>query len=246
VKDHGASREPFRMTRRSLSPDGRLEVVIEAAPDAVAVPAQWLVEQMGLAALFIGNRISNDLGAGLVCTDWPLALLKRSISERWYERDSLAAVIRAKPGWTRPGDYVAAGERDQAIAARNDARAEAGLPVPHAYSFTSGGTVGFVTVSRERALEPREEAVIEFYGPALFRVFLDHARQRVSASITERERECLDWTAKGKTAQETADILGVSVHTVVAHLKSVGNKLGTQNRTHAVAEALRLGLIEYG
>ncbi|MCI5078440.1 helix-turn-helix transcriptional regulator [Oricola sp.] len=66
----------------------------------------------------------------------------------------------------------------------------------------------------------------------------DHPR------ITVREQSCLAWTAEGKTSEEIGIILDLSPHTVNHYLGSAARKLGATNRMHAVAKALRLGLIE--
>ena len=60
---------------------------------------------------------------------------------------------------------------------------------------------------------------------------------------TAREAEALLWTAEGKTSHDIALILGVSERTVVFHLQNVARKLNVSNRTHAVARAISLGLI---
>jgi DNA-binding CsgD family transcriptional regulator len=61
--------------------------------------------------------------------------------------------------------------------------------------------------------------------------------------ITDRERECLTWTARGKSAWAIGKILGVSEHTVNFHLKQSMQKLGAFNRMQAVVAAVRVGLI---
>lgn len=62
---------------------------------------------------------------------------------------------------------------------------------------------------------------------------------KVVARLTAREREVLRWTAAGKTADATAEILAISVRTVEYHLLNAARKLNTANRTHTVVEALR-------
>ncbi|MEJ8474864.1 autoinducer binding domain-containing protein [Roseibium algae] len=64
-----------------------------------------------------------------------------------------------------------------------------------------------------------------------------------SPSLTNREIECLKWTAAGKTSADISDTLGISRHTADWYLKEATAKLKARNRTHAVAEALRLKLI---
>ncbi|MFN4090962.1 MAG: LuxR family transcriptional regulator [Alphaproteobacteria bacterium] len=61
--------------------------------------------------------------------------------------------------------------------------------------------------------------------------------------LAPRERECLLWTARGKTAWEVAAILGLSQETVVHYLKAAAAKLNVHNKTHAVVKAILLGVI---
>ena len=61
--------------------------------------------------------------------------------------------------------------------------------------------------------------------------------------LTDREVECLSWTAAGKTSLEIAEILGLSEHTVNHYLNQVTRKLEAVNRTQAVVKAIRRGLI---
>lgn len=63
-------------------------------------------------------------------------------------------------------------------------------------------------------------------------------------NISKREMECLRLTANGLTSEEIAERLGLSVHTANQYLASTAQKLDATNRIHAVAKAIRLGLIE--
>lgn len=64
-------------------------------------------------------------------------------------------------------------------------------------------------------------------------------------ALTDRERDILAWAGRGKTINETADILALSELTVETHVKNALRKLGVHNKTHAVAKAIMLGLIDY-
>jgi LuxR family quorum-sensing system transcriptional regulator CciR len=70
-----------------------------------------------------------------------------------------------------------------------------------------------------------------------------HAAAPSTICITDRERECLTWTARGKSAWTIGKILDISEHTVNFHLKRSMAKLGATNRMQAIVSALRLGLI---
>jgi DNA-binding CsgD family transcriptional regulator len=63
-------------------------------------------------------------------------------------------------------------------------------------------------------------------------------------SISKRELECLKLTANGYTSDQIAQLLKLSVHTANQYLTNTTQKLNAVNRMHAVAKALRLGLIE--
>jgi LuxR family transcriptional activator of conjugal transfer of Ti plasmids len=61
--------------------------------------------------------------------------------------------------------------------------------------------------------------------------------------LTQRERQCLTWASCGKTREETAMILGVSPRAVRFHLDNARQNLGASTITHAVALAIRQGLL---
>jgi LuxR family transcriptional regulator, quorum-sensing system regulator BjaR1 len=64
------------------------------------------------------------------------------------------------------------------------------------------------------------------------------------AALSDRERETLTWSARGKTMSEIADILTISGDTVESHVRNALRKLEANNKTHAVAKAIFLGLID--
>jgi DNA-binding NarL/FixJ family response regulator len=61
--------------------------------------------------------------------------------------------------------------------------------------------------------------------------------------LSNRESEILSLCAKGLRYAEIASVLGLSVHTVNSHLKSVYRKLMVNSRAEAVYEARRNGLL---
>lgn len=63
-------------------------------------------------------------------------------------------------------------------------------------------------------------------------------------AISRREMQCLKLTANGLTSEEIALELGLSVHTANRYLANATQKLNATNRIHAVANALREGLID--
>ena len=63
------------------------------------------------------------------------------------------------------------------------------------------------------------------------------------AVLSAREREALQWAAEGKNDWEIGEVMNISEHGADKHMRAVRSKLGAINRTQAVAEALRRGLI---
>ncbi len=63
-------------------------------------------------------------------------------------------------------------------------------------------------------------------------------------AITKREIEALEWSAEGKAVEDIAVLMRISHETVKAHLDSARYKLHSLNRAHAVAKAIRAGLIQ--
>jgi len=60
--------------------------------------------------------------------------------------------------------------------------------------------------------------------------------------LTKREVEVLRWTAEGKSSDEIAKLLNLSVNTINYHIKKSVAKLGVPNKTAATVRAALLGL----
>jgi DNA-binding CsgD family transcriptional regulator len=111
------------------------------------------------------------------------------------------------------------------------------------------GETYVVSVAAERTAVARPANLGELQLRAVhFHLSYLHAKRLQAAApstiyVTDRERECLTWTARGKSAWTIGKILNISEHTVNFHLKRSMAKLGATNRMQAVVSALRLGLI---
>lgn len=67
--------------------------------------------------------------------------------------------------------------------------------------------------------------------------------EAVISELTKREKDVLTVIAKGYKTAEAADVLGLSYHTVVGHIKSIYSKLNISSRAEATTEAIQIGLI---
>lgn len=71
--------------------------------------------------------------------------------------------------------------------------------------------------------------------------------QRASQpTLTIRERQVLELLAGGLRNKEIGAALGISADTTAAHVKSIYAKLGVHDRTAALGEALRRGIVHIG
>jgi DNA-binding CsgD family transcriptional regulator len=95
-----------------------------------------------------------------------------------------------------------------------------------------------IVVARDRI---HDVALLSAYFAANF----DQATY-VPASVldlTEREMECLNWIAEGKTSDEISVIIGISRNTVNNYITSIMRKTATKTRSEAIAYAVRHSLI---
>lgn len=90
-----------------------------------------------------------------------------------------------------------------------------------------------------------------FLFPSVARLLVDdYLSKRKSTearrldALTEREREVLTLIAEGKSNQEIADALVISIKTVNRHRENIMAKLNLHNRVELVRYAIEKGLIE--
>jgi DNA-binding NarL/FixJ family response regulator len=80
-----------------------------------------------------------------------------------------------------------------------------------------------------RSVPPEIEAVLD--------------ARAMQPSLTPREFQVLQLLATGKRNKEIASALGISADTTNAHVKSIFQKFNVHDRTAALAEAIRRGII---
>lgn len=85
-----------------------------------------------------------------------------------------------------------------------------------------------------------------WFSPSIAKTLLTILREGESLPppITEREHEVLEGLVQGWTNQQIGHALHISERTVGYHVVNLLNKLGVDNRTAAVVEAIRQGWVE--
>ena len=111
--------------------------------------------------------------------------------------------------------------------------------------YLTKDTLGDEVVQAVRVVAAGDVAL----SPGVFDNIVRGSRQDADSAprpdqlLTEREREILRLTARGLTNTQMATECGYSTRTVKGYLGSIFSKLQVANRTEAVAEGLRQGII---
>lgn len=97
-------------------------------------------------------------------------------------------------------------------------------------------------------LESGEAAISRRMTTRLISGFQELSGQsdRSKNELTEREQELLAYMADGLSNKTIAEKMFISENTVKYHIRNVLQKFGVQNRTEAVAYAIRQGLLKGG
>ena len=61
--------------------------------------------------------------------------------------------------------------------------------------------------------------------------------------LSEREIEVLKWAKVGKSNWKVSVILNISERTVKFHMRNIYRKLEVTNKSHAIAKAMKLGIV---
>ena len=114
------------------------------------------------------------------------------------------------------------------------------------------GARGYLLKSRDpghiaRAVRLAAEGDMVFdpdLAPAIVAGLANGPARPSAIKLTAREEEILHMLPSGRTNREIAVALRRSPDTVKGHLERIFRKLGAQDRTAAVAEAFRRGLLD--
>jgi DNA-binding CsgD family transcriptional regulator len=82
------------------------------------------------------------------------------------------------------------------------------------------------------------EAKYGLIRKGLLSPLLYNTSKNSSVVLSAQQRRCLVWVAEGKSTEEIAVILGISVSTVNKHLDCASKLLNTNSRAHAIAKAI--------
>ena len=242
----GEHRNPFGAF--SLSSDSHQAVTI---PDAVR-RCRWIAIDLNAAAFglfFVSPSMERARLVPCFDSDYPqVSVPTKFVSGNNGEDVVRHARMSTLPCWWSSDEFAASARAFRAL----DCAVKTAELVP--------GTSG---IAFPAYAERGQCGLAVFYGPEIalpvdqlheiharcFSLFSAVARIRPGEfgkvpSISKRELECLKLTANGYTSEDIARLLKLSVHTANQYLTNTAQKLNAVNRMHAVAKALRMGLIE--
>jgi DNA-binding NarL/FixJ family response regulator len=212
----------------------------------VAIAEDNLLVRQGIVDLLAGE---SDVEVIAVSGDLPS--LERAVEAE--DPDVVLTDIRMPPGGTDEGIQFAARLRDT--------RPRTGVVVlsqhadpAYALALLERGSDRRAYLLKDRVAN-RAELLAAIRSVAAGGSMIDPkiveglvtARARAERSplndLTPREREVLGEIAQGKSNAAIGEILGISAHTVDAHLRRIYLKLGVVDRISAALRALGFGLI---
>src|SRR5262249_13043250 len=187
-----------------------------------------------------------------VALNYPAAWQERYFARRYHVFDPVVTHARYIP---RPFAWAQLSARFELSRMQRrvlDEAADAGLK--NGVSVALHGPWGRVAVVSFASQFANADSISHFnYFNLLasqFHVAFDARAQKLrgkaaeTVHLSQREKECLRWTAQGKSSWDIGMILGISESTVAFHAKNAMRKLGTASRTVAVLRAIRLNLID--
>ncbi|MDD5191252.1 MAG: response regulator transcription factor [Dehalococcoidales bacterium] len=119
-------------------------------------------------------------------------------------------------------------------------------------SCIKAGTSGYIPkralgselVTAIRAVQKGDSFLYPSASTALIEEYLQRPGGRDPyETLTAREREILKLIADGRTSREIADMLFLSLKTVLGHRSKIMEKLSLHNRTELIKYAMRKGLV---
>lgn len=187
-----------------------------------------------------------------VLSSYPGSWARQYIERRYEDIDPIVGLARKSQRsfqWDRRTLRLPSVSQQRFFAEAAKFGIHSGATVPIRGGF--GRFAAFtVAGNRDATLERRPTEVMDvlqlaglYYHAHVYAKLQLGLTRLADAPLTQRERQCLFWAARGKKTPETAMILGITARTVVFHIENARSKLGASTVTQAVAEAMHRGLI---
>lgn len=187
-----------------------------------------------------------------VLSSYPSSWARRYIEQRYEDVDPVVGIARTSQRsfkWDRRSLRLPSASQQRFFAEAAQFGIHSGATVPIRGGF--GRFAAFtVAGNREASLDRHPTELMDvlqiaglYYHAHVYAKLQLGLTRLADAPLTQRERQCLSWAARGKKMPETAKILGITTRTVVFHLENARSKLSASTVAQAVSEAAHRGLI---
>lgn len=184
----------------------------------------------------------------LILDAWPTEWSHRYFSNGYVHHDPTVRLVSRGSVpflWSELGGFHAPSKMGRRVM---DEAADFGLRegLTLAFSTPDAQVVGFSIAGDQMVLGPLDRLSLQLFAAYAFCCAISlSARQsdRLPIALSARQKEVLRWASEGLTVSEIGDRMKVSCHTADMHLRLARDRLGVASSLHAVAEAIRRGLI---
>ncbi|MDC7683313.1 LuxR C-terminal-related transcriptional regulator [Asticcacaulis sp. BYS171W] len=188
-------------------------------------------------------------GSGiLLSTDMPMDMFTTYLSERYAKIDPILHALtpdQTDVSWFDLPDAVKQAQQIKPMQRLFDRYHIAPRTV---FSFWNdqGGLYGSAGFTRQTPFTPDERAVLKWASRKLHDDMALPILRAFNAQVglTDNEQKCLELASRGLTSEEAGLKTGLSTETVNTYFKSATRKLGARNRSQAIADAIRLRIID--
>ena len=185
--------------------------------------------------------------------DFSGELFQKYLNGRYYEKSSVFQAIFAN--W-QPQHWKTSWDKDIL------GKGRLSMQLVNSYGYLDGWTSAvyhkrhsalsaFSFAGKKVEKDQRTAAILSCVSPhfaeslkGLHNSSLEKQKAIKHLKVTKREMEILRWLEEGKSTWEVSVILNRSERVIKYHVTNLMEKLSAQNRTHAVAIAIRQGLID--
>ena len=188
------------------------------------------------------------IGELLIISNFPAEWLQRYEDENYIAKDPTV-----KHCWTHSSPLMwdeinfskgrARTEERRVMSEAKKHKLNSGISLPVHGAGAEGSMLSLCSAKRKMVVSHDMQYGLQIIAQAIHdsvkRVVAENCElNNLKKELTAREKECLSWTAAGKTSWEISQILRLSESTITFHLKNAIEKMEVTNRPHAVAKAL--------
>lgn len=183
--------------------------------------------------------------------NYPAGYAEQYVAERLHRADPvvhMCHIFARSFAWSEIGEHLSLTPQHRAFLERGAREGVSdGVTVPAHVLGERGGSCNFAgAVDPDRVLSQRwiVQSIGSFAFQTARRISLGGALREVrAAKLTPRERECIIWSAHGKSNTDIGQILGISAASVKMYLASAFKRLGVATRAQLPIAAVLDGEI---